>query len=126
MRGGAKAVKRNKMKNQHPVQAVQTTPVSREPLVGVKLEPHSALWRPRVETSNGETELRGLERRRAAGGGVRSYRAKAERVEIGHEGFWVNVLQIPREALAVQPCAEVQALGDIAEGPLRKQRREKN
>lgn len=48
-----------------------------------------------------------------------------EWVEIRHEDFWINVLQIPREALALQLRTEVRAFGDIAEGPLLKQQQAK-
>lgn len=57
---------------------------------------------------------------------VWSYRTKAEWVEIGDEGFWVNVLQIPREALASQPHAEVQALRNVSKCLLLDQGAEKH
>ena len=52
---------------------------------------------------------------------VGAYRAKVEWVEIGHEDLWIHVLQIPGEALALQPLPEVHTLRDVSEGPLWKQ-----
>ena len=56
---------------------------------------------------------------RGAVGGL-AYRAKVERVEIGHEHLRVDVLQIPGEALAVQTLAEVHAAGKVSESSLWK------
>lgn len=50
-----------------------------------------------------------------------SYRAKVERVEIRHENLWIDVLQIPGEALALQPLPEVHTPRYISKGPLWKQ-----
>lgn len=53
--------------------------------------------------------------------GVWSYWAKVEWAEIRHKDFWINVLQIPREVLALQPCTEVHAFVDLSKGPLLEQ-----
>lgn len=55
-------------------------------------------------------------------GGVESYRAEAERAEIGHEHLRVHVGQIPGEVLALQPRTEVHALGDVAKVSLSRTR----
>lgn len=81
------------------MQAVQTTLVSGVLSVvsdwNCSVPSGDPKWKPTAARQSSEVLERG-ER------GVRAHRAKAEWVEIRHEDFWIDVLQIPREALALQ------------------------